>query len=74
VIGGLCVIYFNSDVFGVGLSELTFFEQRTCQNDDGEMGRFIDLYGSRRDVALAGLNMLARRRQKPMHGTASVSN
>jgi hypothetical protein len=60
---GLCVIYVNSDVFGVGLSELIFFfEQRTYQNDDGEMGRFIGLYGSRR--AAAGLKMLARRRQK----------
>jgi hypothetical protein len=35
-------------VFGVGLSELIFVEQRTYQNDDGEMGRFIGLYGSRR--------------------------
>jgi hypothetical protein len=52
-------------VFGVGLSELIFVEQRTYQNDDGEMGRFIGLYGSRR---AAGLKMLARRRRQKAHG------
>jgi hypothetical protein len=50
-------------VFGVGLSELIFVKQRT-QNDDGEMGRFIGLYGSRR---AAGHKMLARRRQQKAH-------
>jgi hypothetical protein len=37
-------------VFGVGLSKLIFVEQRTYKNDDGNMGRFIDIYGSRRSV------------------------
>jgi hypothetical protein len=54
-------------VFGVGLSELIFVEQRTYQNDDGEMGRFIGLYGSRR-AAAAGHKMLARRRRQKAHG------
>jgi hypothetical protein len=45
---GISVIYVNSDVFGVGLSEPSFVEQWTYENDDGEMGRFIGLYGSRR--------------------------
>jgi hypothetical protein len=63
---GLCEIYFNSDVFGAGLSEQNFcFEQRTYQNDDCEMRRFIGLYGSRRAV---GLKMLARRRRQKAHG------
>ena len=57
---GLSVIYVNSDVFGVGLSELIFFQQRTYQHDDGETGRFIGLHGSRR---AAGLKMLARRQK-----------
>jgi hypothetical protein len=55
---GLCVLYINSDVFGVGLSELIFFvEQGTYQNDDGGIGRFIGLYGSR-CAAAAGLKTL----------------
>jgi hypothetical protein len=56
-------LYVNSDVFGVGLSELMFVEQRTYQNDDGEMGRSI--YGSHR---AAGLKMLARRHRQKAHG------
>jgi hypothetical protein len=61
-----CVIYVNSDVFGVGLSELSFVEQRKYQNADGKIGRFIGLYGSRR--AAASLEMLARRRRQKAHG------
>jgi hypothetical protein len=56
-------------VFGVGLSELIFVEQRTYQNDDGEIRRFIGLWFTPRPAA-AGLKMLARlrRRKKTMHG------
>jgi hypothetical protein len=63
---GLCIIFVNSDVFGIGFSELTFVEQRTCQNDNGKMGRFIGLYGSSR-AAAAGHKMLARRRRQKAH-------
>jgi hypothetical protein len=64
---GLCVIYVNSGVFGIELSKLIFVEHRTYQNDDGEMGRFIGLCGSRR-AAAAGLEMLAARRPQKTHG------
>jgi hypothetical protein len=63
---GLCIIYVNSDVFGIELSKLFFAEQRTYQNDDGEMGRFIGLCGSRR--RRAALKMLERRRRQKAHG------
>jgi hypothetical protein len=35
-------------VFGVELSELICVKQRTYQNDDGKLRRFMGLYGSRR--------------------------
>jgi hypothetical protein len=61
-----CVICVNSDVFGIGLSELIFVEKRTYQNDAGEKGLFRGLCGSRR--VAADLEMLARRRRQKAHG------
>jgi hypothetical protein len=68
---GDCVISVNSDMFGVGLSELIYVEQQTYQNDDGVKGRFIGLCGSRR--AAAGLETLARRRRQEAHSVGLYS-
>jgi hypothetical protein len=60
-------------VFGVGLSELIFVEQWTYQNNDGEIGRFIGLYGSHRAAAAAAPVLNCWRATADKKPTASAS-